>query len=82
MLEGEEGVAVQKCMEFLVKYGDAMKAKRPIKVDSASVFGLDRYPLGMGILGPDFEGVKVRALTAAMHNPTPRNAKGLGSNSN
>jgi predicted aconitase len=81
LLKGEEGIVLQKCMELLVKYGDAMNAKRLLKVDNAAcVPPLDNKEfLALGADKEEFLNTKVRTVTAALQGPiTPEGCKDMG----
>lgn len=50
MLQGEEGEGVQKCMEFLVKFGKAFGVRRMVRVESAHIAGCGYNTTGEGAL--------------------------------
>lgn len=71
MLSGEDDYVAMKCMEYLVKYGEAAGAERLVDIDGTvnarSASGID----GVDLAGSEMRGKKVQVFTHMGQTQTP-----------
>lgn len=69
MLEGQEGPAVQKSMEFLVKIGDANGAEDMVDITSAHILSSELEDALYNLVSDYTQGVRVKVLTGTHPQP-------------
>ncbi len=71
MLRGEDDYVAMKCMEYLVKYGEAAGAQRLIDIDGTVNARPASGIAGVDLAGPEMRGKKVRVFTHMGQTQTP-----------